>query len=576
MKTTELNNVFSASVRYIGASATIGSMVYTQNDDLVSIKINTEGTEGKFFGYSVCSSIELVLLDINRSKNIPDGTQINISFFSILDNSKYVNEQPYYTTSFSRDEKSNTITINAYDRMHNADILKWGDISFKECVTLKNFANTISTVTGCSGINWGTTDNLSISYDSTNRPNFDGSETLRSAIDAIAEITGTIAYISNDNKITFKKLSQLDSDTVLALTNSDYIDLSTEKAYGELSRIEHTTELNDNVTVGVGGTLQVFKENPFLSNRTDVQNILNNILASNNGLKFYPFTMKWKGNPALDIGDRITIKCKDDSIINTYILTDTIEYNGGFIQTNSFSRGDSDDDGSSETIQEALTTTSAKIDKASNEISLLASKQDEQGKEISTTLRVNPDGVTVENANGDKVTITGDCIDAATIKAKNLNLSGVIAWGDLDSTLQSQISDSGDENPDYIKSTYIDSTIIKSPTIEGEEIKVHGSFQTLLVDTASTNVTGYMGSAKGLDASGNTTNGVALCTSYSNESGTIDTGSNYAIVTTGGVRLQAGTNAVIVTPSSVTATDGTNSVNILNMASGITVKAVWG
>ena len=102
--------------------------------------------------------------------------------------------------------------------------------------------------------------------------------------------------------------------------------------------------------------------------------------------------------------------------------------------------------------------------------------------------------------------------------------------------------------PDYIQDTYIDATEIKSPTITGNYIKVHGSFQTLATTEESSTVTGYMGYAQGLmsDANGNlaTTEGVAIST----VGGTItdSTTSPYVIVTTAGARMSAGGASLLV------------------------------
>ena len=102
--------------------------------------------------------------------------------------------------------------------------------------------------------------------------------------------------------------------------------------------------------------------------------------------------------------------------------------------------------------------------------------------------------------------------------------------------------------PDYIKETYIDATQIKSPTITGNNIKVHGSFQTLATTEESSTVTGYMGYAQGSmsDANGNVTltDGVGISTN----SGTITdtTTFPYVIVTTAGARMSANGGGLLV------------------------------
>ena len=133
--------------------------------------------------------------------------------------------------------------------------------------------------------------------------------------------------------------------------------------------------------------------------------------------------------------------------------------------------------------------------------------------------------------------------------------------------------------PDYIKGTYIDSTTIKSPNIEGNNIKVYGTFQTIGHDGASQVTTGYMGAAMGKDGYGNDTIGVALSNSWNPSNGTI--GTNYVIVTNAGARMQSGNNRVIVTDEGIyinTAGSYKAYYNGKEIGSGsaTTVTAVWG
>lgn len=101
--------------------------------------------------------------------------------------------------------------------------------------------------------------------------------------------------------------------------------------------------------------------------------------------------------------------------------------------------------------------------------------------ELSLTL----DGLTVTDSTG-KTVINGSMIQTSnlyvnaanisgTLQANQINLTGAITWGDLDSDVENRINDAyntayNNQLPDYIKSTYIDSTRIESPEIYGGEI----------------------------------------------------------------------------------------------------------
>ena len=134
-------------------------------------------------------------------------------------------------------------------------------------------------------------------------------------------------------------------------------------------------------------------------------------------------------------------------------------------------------------------------------------------------------------------------------------------------------------NGSYLKGTFINGKKISSPEIEGNNIKVYGTFQTIGHDGASQVTTGYMGAAMGKDGYGNDTIGVALSNSWNPSNGTI--GTNYVIVTNAGARMQSGNNRVIVTDEGIyinTAGSYKAYYNGKEIGSGsaTTVTAGWG
>lgn len=132
-------------------------------------------------------------------------------------------------------------------------------------------------------------------------------------------------------------------------------------------------------------------------------------------------------------------------------------------------------------------------------------------------------------------------------------------------------------NGSYLKGTFINGRKISSPEIEGNNIKVYGTFQTIGNDGVSQITTGYMGAAMGKDYYGNDTIGVALSNSWDSSDGTI--GTNYVIVTNAGARIQSGNNRVIVTDDGIylrTAGSSKAYYNNVEIGSGSGGTAVFG
>lgn len=114
----------------------------------------------------------------------------------------------------------------------------------------------------------------------------------------------------------------------------------------------------------------------------------------------------------------------------------------------------------------------------SSSIKLLAN-----GAVISSQVIVMDGLVTFKGLEDGTTVINGGCVQTGTIDAEYLNLTGAITFPDLSGDVQGDINDALDtandaydlahanQLPGYIKSTYIDAVTVRSPTIEGGEIK---------------------------------------------------------------------------------------------------------
>ena len=217
-----------------------------------------------------------------------------------------------------------------------------------------------------------------------------------------------------------------------------------------------------------------------------------------------------------------------------------------------------------QTATSIQTDVSAKFETVDGEIEKFSTfKQTVEGFSFMGT------GGTVK-INGGDINLTGaisfsDLSDATTKQQEIDNISNTAASAlstanSAQSLANTAITDASDAydaatsardvaksiaNGSYLKGTFINGKKISSPEIEGNNIKVYGTFQTIGHDGATQITTGYMGAAKGLDAQGNDTYGVAL--SYAWNSSTLEVSDKYLIVTNGGVRMQAGNHSMTIT-----------------------------
>lgn len=341
---------------------------FTGSDKIKKFQIERAGEEGKFFGFGVSQKLELELLDKNRELNIVKGNTFDVYLTADTTYTKILSCE---VDSIKRDEKTNGLTITAYDTISKASGHQVKDLTLTKPYTIKDFCEACGATLGVSvkGI-----DTFLLSY--PDGANFDGAETLREALDMVAEATQTIYFIDNTNALVFKKLDKAGA-SLLSIDNNIYFEYK-NNGPRVLKTICSTNELGDDVSESgtTGDATQFVRDNAFWELREDITDLVHNAVEAVGGLSISQFECKWRGNFYLEIGDKIQILGKDDSSAITYLLNDTLVYNGGLNQTSSWKYNDSGETASNPTnLGEAIKQTYAKVDKQNKEINLLASEQ---------------------------------------------------------------------------------------------------------------------------------------------------------------------------------------------------------
>ena len=335
--------------------------------------------------------------------------------YSVNNSSNYYFAPKFYVTDVYRDEKTNELSITAYDLLHNINRYTIADLGLEENYTPFGVLVAIINKLGLpESLPMYGVDDFNI-YNNINGANFDGSESLREVLDDIAEVLQSIYYLNYANELCFKRLSN-NSDVNYTIEKSMYIDFDSG-ANRRLSTITHTTELGDNVTAttGVSGSTQYIRSNPFLDLRDDIGDLLEYALANVGGLTINQFELEWRGIPDLEVGDKIAIATKDGGYVYSYLLNDTLSYDGSLSQSTKWEyqedEGDSADNPTN--LGEALKQTFARVDKANKQIDLVASEASANSEKIAA-LQVNTDGISasvsdleksIEDANGNIVDI---------------------------------------------------------------------------------------------------------------------------------------------------------------------------
>ena len=402
------NNCINAPVRNPKARVELynGSTlvrVFKCVDNLKEFTVERVGDESKFFGFGICQRLNVKLIDKERAIDISTANTLEAVFGTGCD---YVYTNPlFYVSEVRRNENTNELSITAYDAIDKAASHTVEELGLYTPYTTLSFLKACAAFLGLPLKLEGLTEtdsSLAILYEQG--ANFEGTETIREALDALAEVTQTI-YFSNHNwELVFKRLD-ISGQEQLTITKDKYFKLES-KSNRRLSGICHATELGDNVSAALAesGTTQYIRNNPFWDMREDIATLVDNALATAGGLTINQFSCSWRGNYLLEIGDKIALITKDNEKVFSYVFNDAITYDGGINQETQWNYESGEETESNPTsLGDALKQTYARVDKANKEITLLASDIQSQEQRVSS-LEINTDYINMAVSNIEKST----------------------------------------------------------------------------------------------------------------------------------------------------------------------------
>lgn len=405
MITTNIPN--STSMSAINAKVDIQTdstlVSCTCGDYLQEFVLHREGDTSRFFGFGIVHKLDLIFIDLDRKLSpIKVGNTLTVALGS---NSSF--DYPYptmYITELARNEKSSNITCVAYDSLFKANSLTVADLGLKPnySQSVKTLGQECARVLGLAGFEAvgfdtyaqkmflerafliGPTTNPAV-----NSLNVTGEESLRFLLDAMAEYTQSIYYINHNNKLVLKTMNPK-AEPVLTVTKDMYFELTTLTPR-TITGLCHATELGNNLIVGdETGVVQIMRSNPFYEFYIDEDSItqawLRDGLENVEGLTFHQLECEWDGNHCLEIGDKIAFVTEDDTTVTTYLINDTIEYQGFLNEITSweFTQDEDETDANPTNIGDKINQTYAKVDKVNKEVSILAQNVAENTSELAS------------------------------------------------------------------------------------------------------------------------------------------------------------------------------------------------
>ena len=365
---------------------------FTENNKIKSIEIQRVGENSKFFGFGISHRLNIKLIDVNRELSFTTSDYFSVS----LGLEEYTQFPNMYITEVNRDENTNELSITAYDLLDKSKKHMFSELTLSLPYTISDVAYSIGSFLGIS-VNIPELDVFNTNY--PNGANLEGTESLYDVLTAISEATQTIFYMNGSNTLVFKRLD-ISGNPALTITKEDYITLDS----GDNRRLQticHATELGDNVSASTSqiGTTQYVRDNPFWDLRDDIDTLVDNALSAVGNMTINQFSCEWRGNPLLEPGDKIALTTKDNQTVISYLLNDTLTFEGSLHQKSEWNYEDSEEDESNpSSLGEVLKQTYARVDKANKQVNILVSEVDTNKSNISN-LQLNTESIsaTVES-----------------------------------------------------------------------------------------------------------------------------------------------------------------------------------
>ena len=423
-----------ARVELLEGSTLLNTFAY--EDRLKSFTVERIG-EGKFFGYGICQRLNVKVIDNKRELDIKTSNILEVVFG--VDNEYMYALPPFKVSEVHRNEDTNELSITAYDWLYQASKHTIGELDLPSNYSIETIAGIVANALGLNLRLEGLDESFYTYY--PNGANLDGTETLRELLDAIAEATQTIYFVDNQWNLVFKRMD-MRGDAVISIDKEKYFTLKS-KTNRRLVAICSATELGDNVKASLkeSGTTQYVRDNPFWNMRDDIDVLVSSALNAIGGFTINQFECKWRGNFLAEIGDKIALTTKDNEIVFSYILDDTITYDGTYTQTTewNYTENEAQNESNPATLGEAIKQTYARVDKANKQIELVASEAKENANNIAA-IQMNTENIVATVQTVEQNSINAINSVKNDVEEVNKKVSATMSKDDIKLEIQTEIS----------------------------------------------------------------------------------------------------------------------------------------
>ena len=290
-------------------------------EKLISASINSEGDLGK-------TSIKTLTLTLNNVRDLLNEEVEIFGGVKTTNGFEYIKIGKFVLTEIQMKEDEDKVVYKGYDLMINT--MKSYNLVVNYPITLFEYTKAIS-------------DKCNIELLNTEIPN--GSKiikeelftkttgiTYRTILEKIAEITGTICFVNNEDKLVF--LSRGNSTNIQINTEHNIFTLSLSKKYGPINSVVLAREpQQDNYYKKKPNEIDLVEykvsNNEFCDKEREnyIEELYNNVIE----FYYVPFKVKTEGYMYFEIGDLIKIQ-DGENIYESIVLGIDLVLDDGLIE----------------------------------------------------------------------------------------------------------------------------------------------------------------------------------------------------------------------------------------------------
>ena len=277
---------------------------------------------GNIFGSAIAKALSF---EIDSSVDL-EGKEFK--YFTGIKTSagiEWIDLGTYITQDVEVNDTTRIATINAMDYMLKTNVEYTSDLQYSNNnITLGQVAQEACNK---AGITLATTDfpNVTFVVDSNQ---FEQGTLIRQVISAIAQISGTVAKVRNDDKLYF--ITPRTTGTVRKVFNlSDYSEAEIKRATHPINLVslgmsdvegENVVMRDENSITLYGENALVINDNPFAYTEAKRQQLITAIFNAVKGFEYKAYEMTGQGLPYLESLDNIQIVDFEGNTYNSFLF----------------------------------------------------------------------------------------------------------------------------------------------------------------------------------------------------------------------------------------------------------------